>query len=82
MSGNIPCKENKNEQTVYVVYMFDIYCDCPKKSDIDVLGVFSNMSEAEKFRDFEEEQYGEHMYDSRCLGFWISEDIIDEQIKR
>lgn len=62
---------------VYVISMFDVDCDCPKKSTHEVYAVLTNLEEAETLCDELECDYGDHEYDDRCLEFRVTTRILD-----
>lgn len=57
----------------YVVYMWNVDRDCPKKTDCHVIGVFDTKRKAKFTRDFAKMDHEEHPYDDRCLNFRVKE---------
>lgn len=57
---------------VYVVYWFDLDDDCLKKSEIEILGVFTDLYEAKKFEEKYADREG-YCEDKRCYGTRIEE---------
>lgn len=51
---------------VYVVYHVDIDCDCAKKSEVRIIGVYQKEEDAKLVQELVENEQGEHPYDDRC----------------
>jgi len=67
---------------VYVVIWYDYDGDCLKKSEVTVLGVFTNEKAANKLaEDYEHKGYSD---DERCYGTRVDEmelDVIPKEIQ-